>query len=188
MSSENEKSKGVAYLLLVLGPMFGFCGLHRLYMGQIGTGILWLLTFGILGIGQLVDLFTYARVIDNHNLNLKLRQQYHSSPGIQPGGPPPIPGAAPSLSQQLMDLKRLKPDRQERVLLRFIQSKGGMVTSLEIFSASCLNMEEAKERLDNFCVLGVAELRLTEGGEMIYVFPGFLDDEQKKTARSVLSI
>ncbi len=41
--------------LLCLGWIFGVSGLQRFYVGKIGTGILWLLTGGLLGIGQLVD-------------------------------------------------------------------------------------------------------------------------------------
>jgi len=44
----------VALLLSVVG-LFGVCGLHRFYVGKIGTGILWFLTGGLLGIGQIID-------------------------------------------------------------------------------------------------------------------------------------
>lgn len=41
--------------LLCLGWVFGVSGLQRFYVGKIGTGILWLFTGGLLGIGQLID-------------------------------------------------------------------------------------------------------------------------------------
>ena len=50
------KSSGTAFLLW-LTCLVGVCGVHRFYLGRYATGVLWLLTFGLLGIGQLIDLF-----------------------------------------------------------------------------------------------------------------------------------
>ena len=53
MAEVSEKKRLPALILcLLLGPF----GIHRFYVGKIGTGILWLVTLGILGIGVLVDL------------------------------------------------------------------------------------------------------------------------------------
>jgi len=46
------KSKLVAALLCFF---FGVFGVHRFYVGKIGTGIIWLLTLGLCGIGAAVD-------------------------------------------------------------------------------------------------------------------------------------
>ena len=45
----------VAWLLLIFLGMFG---IHLFYMGKIGTGILYLLTFGLLGLGYIYDMWT----------------------------------------------------------------------------------------------------------------------------------
>ena len=59
-------STGVAYLLWLPG-MIGLCGLHRLYAGKVLTGIVWLLTVGLIGVGQAVDLFLIPSMIARAN-------------------------------------------------------------------------------------------------------------------------
>jgi len=49
--SGNEKTVALVLLLLV-----GVLGIHKFYLGQIGAGILYLLTGGLCGIGLIIDL------------------------------------------------------------------------------------------------------------------------------------
>ena len=51
--SGNGKNKWVALLLCLF---LGILGAHRFYEGKMGTGILWLCTGGLLGVGILIDL------------------------------------------------------------------------------------------------------------------------------------
>ena len=49
----SDKKRLVAFLLcFFIGPF----GIHRFYVGKIGTGILHLVTLGVLGLWTLVDL------------------------------------------------------------------------------------------------------------------------------------
>ena len=55
---DEEEVQGKSWLVTVLLCFFlGPLGVHRFYVGKIGTGIVWLLTGSLLGLGGLVDLF-----------------------------------------------------------------------------------------------------------------------------------
>ncbi len=49
----SNKSRAAA---LVMCFFFGILGVHRFYVGKIGTGIIYLLTCGVFGIGWIVDI------------------------------------------------------------------------------------------------------------------------------------
>ena len=50
-----RKSKTVALILCIIG-FFGLAGLHRMYVGKVGSGVLHLFTYGLCGIGTIIDL------------------------------------------------------------------------------------------------------------------------------------
>ncbi len=59
--------EGISYLMWC-GWFGGFAGMHRIYMGKYATGILWLLTFGLFGIGQIFDLVAMKKLVRDANI------------------------------------------------------------------------------------------------------------------------
>lgn len=57
----------VAWLLLIF---LGLFGVHRMYMGKILTGVLYLLTGGLFGIGFVYDVVTLNTQVEERNGNL----------------------------------------------------------------------------------------------------------------------
>lgn len=53
MPKESSHSVPIGYLFWI----FGFTGAHRFYYGRPVTGTIWFFTFGLLGIGWIIDAF-----------------------------------------------------------------------------------------------------------------------------------
>lgn len=53
----SSKSRLTAFLLCLF---LGWAGAHRFYVGKGGTGVLWMFSFGIFGMGWFVDLIMVA--------------------------------------------------------------------------------------------------------------------------------
>ena len=56
----------VSYALWV-PCLFGVNGLHRIYNGRYLSGLMWLVTFGFCGMGQVIDLLFIPRMVEDHN-------------------------------------------------------------------------------------------------------------------------
>jgi TM2 domain-containing membrane protein YozV len=51
----------------ILQTFLGTFGIHRFYLGKIVSGVVWLLTFGLFGIGWLYDFCTLNNQVDERN-------------------------------------------------------------------------------------------------------------------------
>ena len=65
-NSTAPRDVAIAYALM-LPSLLGICGIQHFYLGKIGRGVLWLMTFGLFGIGLVVDLFTMPRQVSDVN-------------------------------------------------------------------------------------------------------------------------
>ena len=133
----------------------GLCGAHRIYMGKWGTGLLWLFTFGLAGVGQLVDLFRMKGMIRDANV----RKGYLPHPRFlaQAGGA--------SGSTALPEDLRL-------VLLRAAEKKGGDLTVTQGVMASGKSFEEVEKCLRGMVDQGYVDVDNAPGsGVIVYRFP-----------------
>ncbi|NEQ23429.1 MAG: TM2 domain-containing protein [Microcoleus sp. SIO2G3] len=73
--------------------LFGAGGIHRLYNRKIASGILYMVTWGFLGIGQIIDLVLIPEMVEEHNLRMQIKL------GMSPKGAP-LPQQAIALTQK----------------------------------------------------------------------------------------
>lgn len=70
VTNTSDKKKKTALLLCIF---LGWMGAHYYYVGKIGKGIIFTCTFGLLGIGWIIDIFRIALGSFRDNVGAPLR-------------------------------------------------------------------------------------------------------------------
>lgn len=73
-------------------------------------------------------------------------------------------------------------EERERRVLRFAERERGRVTIPEVATNCDLSLADSKQALERLVLAEVAEIQVTQSGVLVYVFPGFLSDEDKAKA------
>lgn len=73
LTPQEPRSLGMSYLLWAC-CLLGVFGLHRFYNRRPVSGLLWLVSFGLCGIGQVVDLLLMPRLVRQANEQALLEQ------------------------------------------------------------------------------------------------------------------
>lgn len=162
-------STKTAYLLW-LASFFGVSGLHRLYMGKIGTGILFLMTMGLGGLGTIYDGITMPDQIREARLKARMRRaldnRLDEMDELEYTGPRRTRGDRPASGSQ----------SPEHVILQVAKNNHGIANPAQVALEGNLSTDEAREHLDQLVNKGIGEVRVRKSGTLAYVFPDFLDD------------
>lgn len=106
---------GTSYLLW-FACLFQLHGLHRLYNGKIGTGLLWLCTFGLFWIGQTIDLVLIPDMVEEFNTKQRAKLGY---------SPTGIPLNQPAVTRKV---EPLTLDGLKVKLVKAASARGGKIT------------------------------------------------------------
>lgn len=140
------RSVNLAYVLAIAGWLTPVAGLHRLYLNRPVSGLLYLCTWGFLGIGTLIDLFRIPRMVDEANGQL-----------------------APPGAEGLGFGGRATPEQQ---ILAIAEANGGSTSVMQVALHSRMSLKRSQKELDRLHRGGFCRLDVDREGNKLYVFSG----------------
>jgi TctA family transporter len=110
-SGSDERSSTSTAFLLWLACALGLFGIHRFYLGRTWTGLIYLFTFGLFGVGQLVDLVRLRHLVQDENLKREAFRALAEKRALAGGQVPLLAAAndaAPSAVLETLGMKLLE--------------------------------------------------------------------------------
>jgi len=160
-------STGIAYFLWLFS-FFGVFGFHRIYLGKIPSGILWMLTGGLFGLGSIYDFFTLPAQVRQANINWAYFNGTRRSANN---------GQHSGQWRNVNDgQSRIINEKEsvEQTVLRLAKANDGIISASELALAANISIGEAKKALDVMVAKGYAELRVHESGALVYAIPDLM--------------
>lgn len=152
-----QVNSGTAYILWLL-CFLGICGGQRFYTGNFASGVIYLVTFGFLGIGQLLDLVLIPGMVDRRNMYLR---------GM--GGGNATASVNQSITLNLGDIPQLKQLQTAespiaasatpmQKLLKAAKENGGQLSIAQAAMHTELEPQDVKQLLQDAEKSGFAEI------------------------------
>lgn len=135
---------GYSYLFWA-ACLLGLSGCHRIYNGKIFTGIVWLFTYGLFGVGQFIDLLLIPGMVEEHNAKVRARlgTSDQGLPLYQSSGAIAVKTYAPKNREQLMV-----------ALLKAASTKGGKLSVTQGVMATGASFTEVEETMKEMLITG----------------------------------
>ena len=148
------RKTGVAYLLWCT-CFLGLAGVHRFYAGKYFSGIVWLFTWGFLGIGQLVDLALIPEMVEEENLKYRL---LHGSPNSFAITPQVVIKVADEIPRTFKESTVKVETSNIQIILQLARENNGKISLVDCVMATGKSAADLRKAIEYLCLEGLLEV------------------------------